>query len=69
MVIDPRAQFAAAMGPKAVPVNAESNAARVRPGDVVSVHWNWDCDVLRPAALARLERATERSLNLANLTV
>ena len=38
-------------------------------GDVVSIHWNWACDVLEPAALARLGRATHRSLALANLTI
>jgi uncharacterized protein DUF6390 len=41
----------------------------VKVGDVVSIHWNWACDVLGPAALARLGRATQRSLALANLTI
>lgn len=41
----------------------------VRVGDVVSVHWNWACDVLSAGALARLQRATRRSLELATLTM
>jgi hypothetical protein len=41
----------------------------VRPGDVVSIHWDWACDVLDACALARLRRATQRSLALANLTI
>lgn len=41
----------------------------VKVGDVVSIHWSWACDVLDPAALARLCQATDRSLRLANLTI
>jgi uncharacterized protein DUF6390 len=41
----------------------------VKVGDMVSVHWNWACDVLDAGALARLQRATQRSLALANLTI
>jgi uncharacterized protein DUF6390 len=41
----------------------------VKVGDIVSIHWNWACDVLDSAALSRLRRATERSLALANLTI
>ena len=40
-----------------------------RPGDLVSVHWSWACEVLAPEALARLRTATHRCLALANLTV
>lgn len=40
-----------------------------RPGDLVSVHWSWACEVLAPEALARLRAATHRCLALANLTV
>ena len=42
---------------------------QVQAGDVVSVHWNWACAVLDRSALARLQRATQRSLELANLTI
>lgn len=41
----------------------------VRPGDFVSIHWNWACDTLVPAELARLRRATESCLALANQTM
>jgi hypothetical protein len=41
----------------------------VNTDDMVSIHWNWACDVLDPDALSRLSRATQRSLALANLTV
>lgn len=37
-----------------------------QPGDVVSVHWDWACEVLRPAALKRLMAATHRYIELAN---
>lgn len=40
-----------------------------RPGDHVSVHWSWACEVLEPDALARLRAVTARCLELANLTV
>jgi hypothetical protein len=39
------------------------------PGDHVSVHWSWACEVLRPGALARLQAVTGRCLELANLTI
>ena len=41
----------------------------VEAGDVVSVHWSWACDLLDSSALARLRQATQRSLELANLTI
>jgi hypothetical protein len=41
----------------------------VKVGDMVSVHWSWACDMLDAGALARLQRATQRSLALANLTI
>jgi len=43
--------------------------ADAQPGDHVSVHWSWACEVLAPEALARLRAATQRCLALANLTV
>ncbi|TMC02410.1 MAG: hypothetical protein E6J41_30150 [Chloroflexi bacterium] len=39
------------------------------PGDHVSVHWSWACEVLRPGARARLRAVTARCLALANLTI
>ena len=43
--------------------------ADAQPGDQVSVHWSWACEVLAPEALARLRAATQRRLALANLAV
>ncbi|MGH9107162.1 MAG: DUF6390 family protein [Acidimicrobiales bacterium] len=40
-----------------------------RPGEYVSVHWDWACEVLAPTALSRLRAATERCLALANETM
>jgi hypothetical protein len=40
-----------------------------RPGDRVSVHWSWACEVLGASALARLQAVTARCIGLANLTI
>ena len=40
-----------------------------RPGDVVSIHWDWACERLDPARLERLRTATRRELEIANLTI
>jgi hypothetical protein len=39
------------------------------PGDVVSIHWNWACEVLDAAHLRRLQDETQRSLAIANTTI
>ncbi len=44
-------------------------AEDVQPGDYVSVHWNWACDVLTSGTLARLMRSNARALALANQTL
>jgi hypothetical protein len=41
----------------------------VKPGDVVSIHWDWACDVLDEATLARLVATTRRELRIANRTI
>lgn len=41
----------------------------VKPGDFVSIHWSWACDRLTPGELARLRRATDSCLALANQTI
>lgn len=41
----------------------------VQPGDVVSVHWDWACDILDTDALQRLQASTKRYLTLANQTI
>jgi hypothetical protein len=38
----------------------------VHPGDVVSLHWDWVCEVLRPSELVALARATAAALEAAN---
>ena len=39
------------------------------PGDYVSIHWSWACEVLTPTALQRLMRSNQRALRLANATI
>lgn len=41
----------------------------VAPGDVVSIHWDWACETLSPARLARLVAWTRRQLEVANLSI
>lgn len=38
-------------------------------GSVVSIHWNWACDVFTPDAQRRLEQATQSCLRIANETI
>ncbi|MFN2568459.1 MAG: DUF6390 family protein [Candidatus Dormibacteria bacterium] len=44
-------------------------AENVSPGDWVSLHWGWTCEVLRPRQLANLERFSSYHLNIANQTI
>lgn len=39
------------------------------PGDWVSLHWNWVCEVLTPRQRASLERYTHNHIRLANQTI
>jgi hypothetical protein len=41
----------------------------VRPGDVLSIHWDWACERLDRAQLAALRRWTEREIEIANRTI
>jgi hypothetical protein len=43
--------------------------AEVAPGDVISIHWDWACDVLEGPTLARLVATTRRELAIANQTI
>ena len=43
--------------------------ADVEVGDVVSLHWDWACEVLNPARLEALQRRTLHQLDLANQTL
>jgi len=38
----------------------------VRPGDSVSVHWNYACDVLTPRQVKNIEKYTEADIRLVN---
>ncbi len=38
----------------------------LRPGDIVSLHWDWVCDRLSPSSLAWLQYCTNRNLDSAN---
>jgi hypothetical protein len=49
-----------------VSVDGAGLAPAVRTGDVVSLHWNWVCDVLRPRQVTALRRATAHVLALTN---
>lgn len=41
----------------------------VRPGDWVSIHWGWVCEVLDERKLANLRRYTRHHLDIANRTL
>jgi hypothetical protein len=41
----------------------------VEVGDVVSLHWDWACEVLSPERLGALQRRTAQQLELANQTI
>jgi Family of unknown function (DUF6390) len=60
-----------ALGPRRVEsarwaADGRSLLRAVHPGDVVSLHWGWVCDVLNPAQLAALRTYTDRQLTLTN---
>jgi len=40
--------------------------AKVRAGDVVSIHWNYACDVLTPRQARNLARYTDADIRLVN---
>lgn len=40
-----------------------------KPGDWISIHWGWACQILKPGQVAALERWTEYHLKLANQTL
>jgi hypothetical protein len=41
----------------------------LRPGDMVSIHWNWACDRLSAGALRELMRCTRRAVAHTNMTL
>jgi hypothetical protein len=46
--------------------DAGSLAPTVRPGDMVSMHWDWVCDVLTPAQVGALRSVTAHTLRMTN---
>lgn len=50
-------------------VDGKGFVDRVQPGDVVSIHWGWACDVLDDRKLANLTRYSKQHLELANQTI
>ncbi len=50
-------------------INGRGFADEARVGDVVTIHWNWACEVVNPSSLRALQRVTQRALALANQTV
>ena len=50
-------------------VQAPGYVLGVKPGDVVSMHWSWACDVLKPTELRRLQAATADALARANRAI
>jgi len=50
-------------------VDSRGSLDPLRPGDVVSIHWNWACDALRAGSLRELMRCTRRALEHANATL
>ncbi len=50
-------------------VEGKGFATDAEPGDVVSIHWGWVCEVLEPRQVGALERYTLHHLRLANETI
>jgi hypothetical protein len=50
-------------------IDGRGFADAAQPGDWVSIHWGWACEVLSPLELNALERYTLHHLALANLTL
>ncbi|CAN5116027.1 DUF6390 family protein [soil metagenome] len=50
-------------------VEGKGFAAAARPGDAVSLHWGWVCEVLEPRQVSALERYTLLHLRLAAQTL
>lgn len=55
--------------PRQVIATNAGYVAAARPGDVVSMHWSWACEVLTPAELKRLRAVTDSALAVCNRTL
>jgi hypothetical protein len=50
-------------------IDGRGFADEALPGDHVSIHWDWACEVLSPSALRRLQHLNRRCMALANETL
>lgn len=50
-------------------LNGHGYLDELRPGDVVSIHWNWACDRLSDHSLRNLVRCTRRAITSTNMTL
>lgn len=48
---------------------AQSLTDQAQPGDWVSIHWGWACEVLSEAQLTSLQRFTRHNLAIANQSI
>ncbi|MBA2254756.1 MAG: hypothetical protein H0W07_06560 [Chloroflexi bacterium] len=50
-------------------IDSRGFADSARPGDQVSIHWGWVCEILTPLQRIELERYTRHHLAIGNLTI
>lgn len=50
-------------------IDGKGFVTAVAPGDTVSMHWGWVCDVLTPRQQTNLSRFTDHHIRLANQTI
>jgi hypothetical protein len=50
-------------------VDGRGSPDQLRPGDIISIHWNWACDRLGAGNVRELMRCTRRAIEHTNLTL
>ena len=50
-------------------LDSRSGAPRVEVGDIVSLHWDWACEVLQPDRAAALAMRTRAQIRITNRTI
>jgi Family of unknown function (DUF6390) len=60
---------ALSLGPPSVELAKAARGARARPGDTVSLHWDWVCDVIDARQAAALRHYTRTQLEVTNTTL
>lgn len=50
-------------------LDAPADLDQLKPGDLITLHWNVPCEVITPVQAAALRKYTMRHLQLANLTL